>query len=394
MTMINKYYSNFQPHEMAVESVRASALALATTPEGTPYYCTLMPVNSKQIVENCNEAHNLLTGCESIIIIGMGGAVNNPKAVLSALGVRGVYYLNTTDPDYLANLLLEVDLSNSSVLMISNSGQTTENVAVYSVLLALDPTIAKRSVFMISPKESLLNTIADDYNIFKMPYNSAIGGRFSGFSEVVALPALCAGLDPISFLDAASNLAEKFISGDAQIITELARSIAADKANTVFLGYSNYLFEFGEWYTQVFAESLGKESKGVFPTRGAGPQDQHSTLQLYLEGPNNCFYNIVKVKAVNDFKGIEFKTPNLLSGRLLSDVHAALCDSTVAALEHVGRPLRKIVIDDLSEAAIGELMMFTALEVFVMAGAMQVNPFDQPGVELIKMRTKKILENA
>lgn len=392
--MYNHYYSNITPKKAAIESVLRVASEVKSKAEGTPYYCTVKPVDVESIINNCQQALPLLRNFSQLLIVGMGGAVNNPKLVLSALNAKNVYYLNTTDPDYFANLVASIELKSTAVLMISNSGQTIENIAAYSALMALDQSITKRSVFLVGKGDNSLTEIAARYNILQIPYDTKIGGRFSGFSEVVALPLLARGFDAHSFLAQASNIAKLFASADETLVASLAVSVESFKDNSVLLSYCNNLKDYGEWYSQVFGESLGKDGKGIYPVQGIGPQDQHSMLQLYLDGPDCAFYNIVKVKSKSDFKGIDFSDTHVLSAAKLSVVHEALCDSTVGALEFRNRPLRVTTIAAMNEAAIAELMMFTSLEVVVLAGHMNVNPFDQPGVELIKIRTRKILEDA
>jgi glucose-6-phosphate isomerase len=150
------------------------------------------------------------------------------------------------------------------------------------------------------------------------------------------------------------------------------------------------LLDLLEWLKQIFGESLGKEGRGIMPNLGLGPQDQHTMLQYYLDGPNDCFFNFINVKPKQTSK--LFAAENIsLANKSLEEIHEALFLGTVKSLEAAGRSVRVLEISELNEASLAELMMFFASEVVLTARLLNVNPFDQPGVEKIKIFTKELL---
>lgn len=377
-----RFRSSITPKPEDINAAAKCAQKIASMANDTPYWQTIKPVDIANINNTVKDAALFLKQFDHLIIIGMGGAVNNPKVVLTALEAKA-HYLNTTDPQVLQKLLTQIKLENTAVLVTSNSGRTTENIHLYNALLKLDADIAKRSVFLVGQGDNYLCSLAHAHSIRQIAYNIDLGGRFSGFSEVNALPLMACGLDATKFLEGSNNIAARFAAQDIELLHNLAILITHDKQNTVLLSYSNALLAFNEWYSQIVGESLGKNSKGLFPITGIGPQDQHSMLQLYLDGPDDCFFTFIKVAASVDYPSEGNFT--------LQQVHDALAEATIAALVEQKRPLLVIEIPEISLYHLGELMMFMSLYVVCKGMHSHINPFDQPAVELIKKKTKQLL---
>jgi glucose-6-phosphate isomerase len=226
--MIKQRFLNCETDNHVYESVLRHASEIAALANNTKYYKAIKAFDVEKVLANIKQASEMLKEFKTLIIVGMGGAVNNPKSVLAALNVADVVYLNTTDSHHLGLLLQGVDLTDAGVLVISNSGQTTETIAIYLYLLEIDASLKQRSVFLTCKGESPLRNISESLNILTLEHDPLVGGRFSGFGEVIALPLAARGKDARSFLIAASNFA---INIFAQELNALARSFRVVKAD-------------------------------------------------------------------------------------------------------------------------------------------------------------------
>jgi glucose-6-phosphate isomerase len=146
------------------------------------------------------------------------------------------------------------------------------------------------------------------------------------------------------------------------------------------------------WYSQIIAESLGKDGKGITPVWGIGPNEQHSLLQLYLDGPKDKVYTLINIENQDTrYKLHSNVEPNFLENKTLAEINGAEFRATVAALKHKKSPVREIIIDKYDEFNLGAIMLHFAIEVITIGHMMNINPFDQPGVELIKIEARNIL---
>ena len=172
--------------------------------------------------------------------------------------------------------------------------------------------------------------------------------------------------------------------------------LAKKKFNSVILNYDELSIDLFQWYQQLIAESLGKNSKGILPLISSMPKDNHSLMQLYLDGPKNCFFTFFDV---NDHDSQKINNSeilhsfNYLKNKNLYQIKSAQKKATENVFRKKKIPFRSFKVLLRSEEALGELFTFFMLETILLGDAMKVNPFDQPSVELIKTETKKILIN-
>jgi glucose-6-phosphate isomerase len=240
-----------------------------------------------------------------------------------------------------------------------------------------------------------------------LPHSTEIGGRFSVFTAAGLLPALARGLDPCAFREGARSVVQTLIAGGrpaehpsaagAALAIGLAKDLGV--TNTVLMPYSDRLERFGAWYVQLWAESLGKNGKGTTPAASLGPVDQHSQLQLFMDGPPAHFLTILRIVDTSDEDSGVAIPPALateahapyLSARTIGDLVQAQQKAIVDALAEARRPTRTIDIERLDERSLGALMMHFMIETILAASLLDVDAFNQPAVEFSKRLTRQYL---
>tara|TARA_Y100001960_G_C14638393_1_gene809495 strand:- start:455 stop:1237 length:783 start_codon:yes stop_codon:yes gene_type:complete len=252
-----------------------------------------------------------------------------------------------------------------------------------------------KNLFITEKKNSFLFLIAKKLKAEIFEHKNFIGGRYSVLSEVGMLPAELMGLNESKFKRFNELVKKKkFMNSLIKNVSFIASYIREGKYNSVILNYdekSNNLFK---WYQQLTAESLGKKSKGIFPIISTMPKDNHSLLQLYLDGPKKNFFTFFSVK---DNISNKLSKKNLskkfdfLDEKNLNDILSSQKNATEIVFKRKKIPFRSFEILNRSEESIGELFCFFILETILLGRLLKVNPFDQPSVELIKTETKKIL---
>ena len=226
-------------------------------------------------------------------------------------------------------------------------------------------------------------------------HNNFVGGRYSVLSEVGMLPAEIIGLNEKKFKQF-NNLIKnnKFINALTQNVSSKVELLKKGKYTSIILNYDKTSENFFKWYQQLVAESLGKKSKGILPIISSMPKDNHSLMQLYLDGPKKCFFTFFyvsnKKKIYIDSKEI-LSSHYYLRDKNIDDIVFAQKLATEKVFKNKNMPFRSFEISGRSEESIGELFTFFILETILLGRALGVNPFDQPSVELIKKETTKIL---
>jgi glucose-6-phosphate isomerase len=290
--------------------------------------------------------------------------------------------------------------------VISKSGNTAETLAQMLTVLARMETQglaaeAHRMFLAVSdPRDDGANGLRDlceRFGIRVLDHPAAIGGRYSGFSVVGLLPLLARGLDPYAVRAGAKKVIEalKSASGPQDFAPALGAAIsiglAKDKGitTTVMFPYADRLERFAAWYVQLWAESLGKNGEGTTPLAALGPVDQHSQLQLFLDGPRQHMMTVLRVREEGPLPVIPPDLAALagapyLGGITIGDLVEAQSAAIGPAFREARRPLRLIELSRLDEEAMGGLMMHFVMETILAASLLGVNPFDQPAVELGK----------
>ena len=339
---------------------------------------------------------------KKILVLGVGGSSLGGKT-LSALKFQNkVEFLESIDPTTVKNCLDKIDLKNTFFLVISKSGETIETTCQSLIIIEKlqkekIKNFSKQFLFITESKENSLAKIAKKIGAEIAHHPKEIGGRFSCFSIVGILPAMLAGIDVKKIRLGAKKIVEDFLSDGERIISSCATQLELYEqgfASNVIMPYIDNLKNFTDWYRQLWAESLGKNNFGSVPINSMGTVDQHSQLQLYLEGPKDKFFTFITTKKHrSDFKIKDL--PNcqtLFGGKKLSEIVEVEQETTIEVLNQKKLPIRIFETKNFDEEVLGGLMMQMFLEVILIANVKNINPFDQPAVELRKDLAKKLLK--
>ena len=323
-------------------------------------------------------------------LIGMGG---------SSLGAKAIY--NFLRPKikkeftFIDNLNSKKDykkkIKNLNII-ISKSGNTLETISNYSAIKG-----KKKNIFICENSNNYIKSLAKKINCDIINHKNFIGGRYSVLSEVGMLPAIFMGLKPEKFKNLNNLIKSKnFINSLLDSVVSTNYFLSQKKTNSIVLNYDELSVDLFEWYQQLIAESLGKNSKGILPFVSSMPKDNHSLMQLYLDGPKNSFFTFFDV---NDHDVQKINSSEILyshkylKNKDLYQIKSAQKKATEIVFKKKNIPFRSFKVLLRSEEALGELFTFFMLETILLGEIMKINPFNQPSVELIKNETTKILKN-
>ncbi|MFL2901420.1 MAG: glucose-6-phosphate isomerase [Candidatus Pelagibacter sp.] len=322
-------------------------------------------------------------------VIGMGG---------SALGTQAIY-------DFLKHKIKKKfifinDLQKKqkketkkvfSNLVVSKSGNTIETIVNANILIKKND----KNIFITENKKSYLRILAERLKAEIVDHNNFIGGRYSVLSEVGMLPTELMGLNTNNFKQLNVLIKnKKFFDSLVNNVASIFFLIKKKRYNSVIINYDEKSESLFNWYQQLVAESLGKKKKGILPVISKMPRDNHSVMQYYLEGSQK---NLFTFFYVHDDKADKIKNQNILSSynflknKKISNIVYAQKKATENVFNLKKIPFRSFEILRRDEKALGELFCFFILETILLGKILNVNPFDQPAVELIKKETKKIL---
>ena len=328
---------------------------------------------------------------KNINLIGMGGSILGTEAINDFLKFKikkKIKFYNN-----LKNQIKFEPNKKSLNLIISKSGNTLETVSNLNLILKSQKK--NKNIVITEDKSSFLTLLAKKLKAEIVEHKNYIGGRYSVLSEVGMLPAQLLGLNEKKFKRFNNLIKNKsFLNSLGNNGSFISKCVSEGKKNSVVLNYDESSENLFKWYQQLTAESLGKKNKGIFPIISSMPKDNHSLLQLYLDGPKNNFFTFFGV--VNgktnylDNSNLFGKFSNL-KNKNLSQIIQAQKHATQIVFRRKKIPFRSFEVLKKNEETIGELFSFFVLETILLGRVMNVNPFDQPSVELIKSETSKIL---
>ena len=349
----------------------------------------------------------------NIVVIGIGGSTLGTYAIYKFLKHsknldKKLFFLETTDPIDILSKVEAIDLNDTLFIVISKSGTTLETVSIFKYINSLVKCDSSNTL-VITENDSKLNTYAKTNNIktFEIPKN--VGGRFSVFCAVGLVPLAIVGIDIDELLAGAKNIYDSFFNKSINYtrILKKARFFVEYKnsfnINVVF-SYSSRLEGFNKWYIQLWGESLGKVDinsthQGLTPIGIIGPIDQHSFLQLIVEGRRDKTLTVIKVDDfANDLKIPDIKLDglddlNYINGLEFSSLINTQADATIESINNLNDiPCDEITIDSVSEKAIASLMYEYELLTSVCAKFMYIDAYNQPGVESGKIILKEKLK--
>ncbi len=389
-----------------------------------------------KVLENSEEIDEVMEAAkkydkfENFVVVGIGGSSLGVQAIQAALlhpewnslerevrrGHPRLFVMDNVDPEHIASLMDLIDPSKSVFNIISKSGSTAETMANYLIIRGLlesrglDPKI--HLVFTTDPNEGALRKISIDEEIpnFKIPSN--VGGRFSVLTSVGLLASAVVGVDIKAMIDGAKDSVSNFISKEDTLKNPVLFNAAIHylyskkgKRISVMMPYSNALCTLADWYRQLWAESLGKEkdltgetiNAGQTPVKALGTIDQHSQVQLYMEGPNDKVITFLKAKEFRRNVRIpkiheDKKEFAYLGGKEVSRLINNEQEATALALTERGRPNLTITFEKIDAEEVGKFFAYYESLVTAVGYLYGVNPFDQPGVELGKLNTYALME--
>jgi len=334
----------------------------------------------------------------TVVVIGMGGSILGSEAIYFFLKKRikkDFIFLNNIDEDKLQRIKSKQKLSKILFIIISKSGNTIETLSNIRALKIIKKR-CKNIIIISEKKQNPLYLLSKKMEIFHIEHKSYIGGRYSVLSEVGMVPAYLMGLN---ILKLRKNLLNHFRARNKSYLKDssikLASILQRKKLNNlIFFNYVPQLNKFLYWNQQLIAESLGKKGKGFLPVISSAPRDHHSLLQLYLDGPKDKLFYVFSSEANNKKKvnsNILEKKLNFLNNKSLNQIKTAQKNAFLKALKKKRIPFREFKIGDISEQVLGELFSYFILETVIVGKLANINPFDQPAVEEVKVYTKKIL---
>jgi glucose-6-phosphate isomerase len=276
-------------------------------------------------------------------------------------------------------------------LVISKSGNTLETITNANILIKKKD----KNLFITENKKSYLTNLATKLKADVVHHNDFIGGRYSVLSEVGMLPAELMGLRINKFKKFNNLIKNKsFLNSLVLNVANTLNLIKKKKFNSIILNYDEKASDLFFWYQQLIAESLGKKNKGILPVVSLMPRDNHSLMQLYLDGFKNNFFTFffVKDSSKNKINNLNLLESHFfLKGKNLNNILEAQYLATKKIFRKNKIPFRSFYINKRDEEALGELFTFFILETILLGMALKVNPYNQPAVELIKKETSKIL---
>jgi glucose-6-phosphate isomerase len=358
---------------------------------------------------------------DDVVVLGIGGSALGPIAIRTALlapnwnaltaaernGQPRLHVLDNVDPRTIAALLDRLDLKRALFIVTSKSGGTAETMAQYLVVRArLDAATGGKArdhlVFVTDPKSGALRPLSAAEQIPALDIPSAVGGRYSVLTPVGTLPAALVGVDIAAMLAGAADMAkrcdtESLAENPAAIYATLqhAADVKRGRHIHVFMPYSDPLRDMADWFVQLWAESLGKHRApgdagfGPTPLAALGATDQHSQVQLFMEGPADktiTFVTVAKVERDVEIPSLHGDVRELayLGGHRLGELLDIEQRATAGALARRGRPNMTLRLDAVDAWHLGALFMFLECATIHAAMLYDVDPLNQPGVELGK----------
>lgn len=339
-----------------------------------------------------------------IVVLGIGGSSLGARAIYEFLLPSNNYskdllFLETVDPLKINHCLKKVDLNDAQFVIISKSGETIETISIFKYLNSL-VEINSTNCTIISERKSSLTQFANDNNIKVFDLSEDVGGRFSVFSVVGLVPLAMVGVDIDNLLNGCKRVADSFFeqAGYYKPIIRKARFLVENKSRfniNVIFSYSSLLESFNKWYVQLWAESLGKINvngtrQALTPIGLVGPVDQHSFLQLIMDGVRDKTVTFIKIDDLKDSSGIPTDAANKFSdlawscaaGFSFNELLNMQADATIQSVqEQEDIPCDIISIRTVDEYNIAKIMFSYQLLVSCIGAFLQIDTYDQPGVE-------------
>ena len=336
---------------------------------------------------------------KTIVIIGMGGSILGANAIynfFSSTIKKKVYFFDDLDENKLISLKKKEHLPKILFIVISKSGNTIETLSNTFALNIIKKN-SKNIILISEKKNNVLFSLSKKLNLFYVEHNPHIGGRYSVLSEVGIIPAYLMGVNINRLRSKISECVNKKNKDYLKKSTiNLAQILKSKKFNSlIFLNYAPNLKKLLYWCQQLIAESLGKQGKGFLPVISNAPKDHHSLLQLYLDGPKDKLFYIFsfekkfkqKINFSKNFEGLNF-----IKRKSISTIKNAQKNALIKSLLQNKSSFREFKIKKSNEETLGQLFSYFIIETIIVGKMLNINPYDQPAVEKVKLYTKKFLK--
>ena len=402
-----EFNAEFKVYESDIKNLAFDKVRDEAVSSRVGYYS--LPKLSKQLIL---EAKDIDTSrYEQIVVIGIGGSSLGIKAIESMLKLytpqsKEILYLENLDPIVARDTLERIDYEKACFFVISKSGSKIETTSLFKTVLEHFHVDLKEAenFFVITDDGSSLSCFAKKYGLREFHIPANVGGRFSVLSAVGVIPLTFAGYDMFTILDEADKFLGSFFKGNQCHIIDKAyyyyKNRDKYKMNILF-SYSSMFEEFNKWYVQLWGESLGKRDKsdervGLTPIALIGSVDQHSFLQLIIEGPKDKTVTFIKV---DDFK-IDLSIPDIslpciektdyVNGVSFNELINAQCEATKESIVASGvKAVDMITLSEINEQNIGVLIIYFELLTSLVGAMLEIDTYNQPGVELGKQILQK-----
>ena len=363
----------------------------------------------EKLMVDCQKIHRKFQDRTTFVHIGIGGSALGTRMLVNAFGSGGTdfRFIDNIDPDAIHNDLSSLDYDNTLFYIVSKSGETAETMAALAIIATrlkehgIPPSRFHNHLVCCTDSSSgTLLKLAGEYKLDTLSIPSNIGGRFSVLTPVALLPALFAHIKGNDFLSGAENIRPLLLQETNNPVLSTASFLTSLQETgihqTVFMPYSSLLKEFSAWLVQLWAESLGKDGKGLTPIAAHGACDQHSQMQLFMDGPRDkCLFFLETKQFSHDFplkNPFDFPLYKKISSHNLTDLMKAEFYGTLKALQNQNRPYIHLSFSEINEKEIGALILFFESLTVAMGDCLGVNPFNQPGVEAAKQYSFDFLE--
>ena len=340
-----------------------------------------------------------MSNFKSLAILGMGGSILGTEAIYQFLEKKikkKVVFFNDLNEEKIVNFKKTNKFNKVLFVIVSKSGNTLETLSNF-IALNIIKKYSKNIIIISEKKNNILRSLVKSYNLFYIEHKDYVGGRYSVLSEVGLVPAYLMGLD---IKKLRSNLTRYLNTREKVLLKKLSLKLTnlllnKKYSNIIFLNYSPRLEKFLFWAQQLLAESLGKKGLGFLPVVSNAPKDHHSLLQLYLDGPKNKFFYIFSCvekpqKLINSKKLLnELK---YLDKKSLNKVKNSQREALIKTFKKNKIQYEEFIIKKIDEKTLGELFSLFILKTAIVGKLSNINPFDQPAVEQVKIFTKQILK--
>jgi len=365
-----------------------------------------LPLTSQPIVEELKSIyHDIDRRFNTIAIIGIGGSSLGIKAIERLLrpstpNAKKLIYLENSDPLSIMQQMQQIDKSRTLFIVISKSGGTVEALSIFKRLIVSFDLSLKNSdqIYIVSDEDSILSRFADENKLRRFVIPSNVGGRFSVLSAVGLVPLTLAGFDTEAILKGAQSFLNQFWNRQEDHILQKAAFYVTNSDHypiNVLFGYSDAFEEFGKWVVQLWGESLGKKNTqgkrvGLTPISLIGSVDQHSFLQLIIEGPLNKTLTFMHIEHSEDHLMIpelslkHLEKSDFVNGKSFNELINAQCQATMQSVLQSGVSVDEIVWKQIDEGSVGEMILYYELLTSLSGALFEINTYDQPGVEIGK----------